>query len=168
VGALDDPGPLHFGKDADKGEHRSPDGAGEIEGFPERDESNSKVLELVQQGHEVPQVPPEAIEDGDSHEIELTTAGVGHHGIESGAALAGAADGMVGVGGHDRPTRALGMFAECAELVLGSLIGGTDASIEGNADAECTRFGVIHHRLLRVMDWSPEPATGTRAVVSQT
>ena len=56
--ALDDPGPFYFSEHADEGEHRSAHRAGEIEGFSKADESDTDMLELVEQRYEVTEVAP--------------------------------------------------------------------------------------------------------------
>jgi len=61
------------------------------------------VLELVEQRHEVPEVAAEAVQGGDSDEIEPAPAGIGQELIETGSLLSSAADGVVGDLADDRP-----------------------------------------------------------------
>jgi hypothetical protein len=81
------------------------------ERFPERHEADVEVLKFVEQHDEMPQIPAEAIEGGDGHEIEFTPSGIGHERIEAGAPFARAADGGVDVFADDGPTGALGVVA---------------------------------------------------------
>ena len=130
---FDDPGSLNLGQHTDEREHGSSDRRREIERLTQRHEANTKMLELVEQRHQVTQVTTESIERGHGDEIKIASAGVGHQGIEAGTFLPRPAHGVIGEGGHDRPARTRGMFPEGPELILDGLVARADATVERDA-----------------------------------
>ena len=91
------------------------------------------MLDFVEERDEMPEVAAEPIERGDGDEIELPSANLDHEGIETGTFLPCPADGVIGEVSNHCPAGAIGMFAQRAELVLGRLIAGADASVENDA-----------------------------------
>jgi len=143
VGPFNDPGALNLSEHADEGEHGSPNRRCEIERLPEGHEPDAQMLKLIEQRHQVAEIAPEAIERGHGNEIGLATTRVIHERIESGAALAGAADGGVAILPDDDPARTGRMLVEGSNLILCILVVGADAAVERDS----------FHGFLLVMVW---------------
>jgi len=160
---LDDPSPLDFGEHAHEREHCSADRRREIEGLPEGHETHAEVLELVEERHEVSEVPSEPIEGGDGHEIESPPPGIGHESVEAGPLLAGAAHCAVDELGNNLPPRSLSMLTESPELVVRRLVVGAHPRIDGNPTRQRLADGV-RGALPDILDVIQAPSVGEREV----
>ena len=145
---FDDQVALEFSDGADDDQHGAAEWTAGIDIFPERNELDVAVLQIVDHFQKVPHTAGETIESPDHNHVELSTAGIVHHLIEP-RALGFRSRDPIGVLVNDGEATLLGHLAQIMELRFRMLIE------RGNSKIECCAFrGHSWIHWVRRVPWS--------------
>ena len=102
----------------------------QVDAFPERHKPHPEGLQLLQQRHQVLEAPPQAIQPPDDDRVHFPPSRIGDQTIEGGTAIRGPADAVVDelTAG---PASGVDVAAQLGELILGLLVEGRDARVDG-------------------------------------
>ena len=115
---LDDQVALEFGDGSDDDDYRPAQRPAGVDLLAEADELDVQTVQLIEHFEEVLHRPGDSIRSPDQDDVELTPAGIAHHGIESRTLGFGSAD-PVGILLDDLIAALLGHLTQVIELVSG-------------------------------------------------
>jgi hypothetical protein len=121
-----------IGDRAEHMQHKPAGRARSVDALAQRHESDADGLQLIEQQDQVPQIAAQPIEPPAHQDVEPASFGIGDELIERGSSILCPAYTAVDVldGG---PAPRLDVASEFSKLILGILIGRTDASVNGTA-----------------------------------
>ena len=145
---FDDQITLEFSDGADDDQHGPAERTAGIDIFPERNELDVAMLQLVDHFQEVPHAASETIESPDYDCVELSAAGIVHHLIEPRSFGFRSRD-SIGVLVNDGEAALLRQLAQIMELSFRMLVEGADSQVE-----RCAFRGHSWIHWVRRVPWS--------------
>jgi len=127
---LDDPFEFELGGGCEQVHLQTPSGRRRVDALAQAHERDTEGLQVIQQPHEVFQVPPQTIKPPADRHVESPPFGIGHQLVGGGPAVLRAAHAAVHVLAC-RPATSLDVPPEPGESVLGLLVEGRDADVDG-------------------------------------